>query len=116
MEKVDVKNIALNISVIHSIAFFNRVCVCGFFSADFTFEYIQREGLRDPIIFMKADGLGIQYVSLPLSPSSLCVFFFFLSLSAVLLLFFLRRIVLSTLRSQNARSRLQRERCETVCR
>ncbi|XP_037316590.2 lysine-specific demethylase 2A [Pungitius pungitius] len=27
---------------------------------DFTFEYIQREGLRDPIIFDTADGLGIQ--------------------------------------------------------
>ncbi|XP_013862046.1 lysine-specific demethylase 2A [Austrofundulus limnaeus] len=27
---------------------------------DFTYEYIQREGLRDPIIFRKADGLGIQ--------------------------------------------------------
>uniref|UniRef100_A0A671MSP6 [histone H3]-dimethyl-L-lysine(36) demethylase n=1 Tax=Sinocyclocheilus anshuiensis TaxID=1608454 RepID=A0A671MSP6_9TELE len=27
---------------------------------DFTFEYIQREGLRDPIIFKKADGLGIK--------------------------------------------------------
>ncbi|XP_064200104.1 lysine-specific demethylase 2A isoform X2 [Anguilla rostrata] len=27
---------------------------------DFTFEYIQREGLRDPIIFEKPDGLGIQ--------------------------------------------------------
>uniref|UniRef100_A0A8C3G1D7 [histone H3]-dimethyl-L-lysine(36) demethylase n=1 Tax=Cyclopterus lumpus TaxID=8103 RepID=A0A8C3G1D7_CYCLU len=27
---------------------------------DFTFEYIQREGLRDPIIFDNADGLGIQ--------------------------------------------------------
>ncbi|XP_067455482.1 lysine-specific demethylase 2A [Thunnus thynnus] len=27
---------------------------------DFTFEYIQKEGLRDPIIFEKADGLGIQ--------------------------------------------------------
>uniref|UniRef100_A0A665XGB8 [histone H3]-dimethyl-L-lysine(36) demethylase n=1 Tax=Echeneis naucrates TaxID=173247 RepID=A0A665XGB8_ECHNA len=27
---------------------------------DFTFEYIQREGLRDPIIFKTADGLGIQ--------------------------------------------------------
>uniref|UniRef100_A0A8C3G1U9 [histone H3]-dimethyl-L-lysine(36) demethylase n=1 Tax=Cyclopterus lumpus TaxID=8103 RepID=A0A8C3G1U9_CYCLU len=26
---------------------------------DFTFEYIQREGLRDPIIFDNADGLGI---------------------------------------------------------
>uniref|UniRef100_A0AAR2J0Y8 [histone H3]-dimethyl-L-lysine(36) demethylase n=1 Tax=Pygocentrus nattereri TaxID=42514 RepID=A0AAR2J0Y8_PYGNA len=31
-------------------------------SLDFTFEYIQREGLRDPIIFPKTDGLGIQYV------------------------------------------------------
>ncbi|KAM6952260.1 lysine-specific demethylase 2A isoform 1-T1 [Lycodopsis pacificus] len=27
---------------------------------DFTFEYIQREGLRDPIIFDRTDGLGIQ--------------------------------------------------------
>ncbi|KAM9795102.1 lysine-specific demethylase 2A [Neosynchiropus ocellatus] len=27
---------------------------------DFTFEYIQREGLREPIIFEKADGLGLQ--------------------------------------------------------
>ncbi|XP_034739860.1 lysine-specific demethylase 2A [Etheostoma cragini] len=27
---------------------------------DFTFEYIQREGLRDPIVFDTADGLGIQ--------------------------------------------------------
>uniref|UniRef100_A0A8C4GUC4 [histone H3]-dimethyl-L-lysine(36) demethylase n=1 Tax=Dicentrarchus labrax TaxID=13489 RepID=A0A8C4GUC4_DICLA len=27
---------------------------------DFTFEYIQREGLRDPIIFEIGDGLGIQ--------------------------------------------------------
>lgn len=31
------------------------------FFADFTLEYIQREGLRDPIIFKKADGLGIKY-------------------------------------------------------
>uniref|UniRef100_A0A8D0CL61 [histone H3]-dimethyl-L-lysine(36) demethylase n=1 Tax=Scleropages formosus TaxID=113540 RepID=A0A8D0CL61_SCLFO len=28
---------------------------------DFTYEYIQREGLRDPIIFEKPDGLGIKY-------------------------------------------------------
>lgn len=27
---------------------------------DFTLEYIQREGLRDPIVFKKADGLGIK--------------------------------------------------------
>ncbi|XP_048031616.1 lysine-specific demethylase 2A isoform X1 [Megalobrama amblycephala] len=27
---------------------------------DFTLEYIQQEGLRDPIIFKKADGLGIK--------------------------------------------------------
>lgn len=33
------------------------------FSADFTLEYIQREGLRDPIIFKKADGLGLKYGS-----------------------------------------------------
>lgn len=34
----------------------------GFLSlfSEFTFEYIQREGLRDPIIFEKADGLGIE--------------------------------------------------------
>ena len=42
------------------------VCVCvtlGSFCgvlADFTFEYIQREGLRDPLIFEKSDGLGIE--------------------------------------------------------
>lgn len=30
--------------------------------SDFTFEYIQREGLRDPLVFVKSDGLGIQYV------------------------------------------------------
>ncbi|KAG7517839.1 hypothetical protein JOB18_017280 [Solea senegalensis] len=27
---------------------------------DFTFEYIQKEGLRDPIVFDRADGLGLQ--------------------------------------------------------
>lgn len=27
---------------------------------DFTFEYIQREGLKDPIVFKKSDGLGLQ--------------------------------------------------------
>uniref|UniRef100_A0A3Q0RFE1 [histone H3]-dimethyl-L-lysine(36) demethylase n=1 Tax=Amphilophus citrinellus TaxID=61819 RepID=A0A3Q0RFE1_AMPCI len=31
---------------------------------DFTFEYIQREGLRDPIIFKTTDGLGIENYSL----------------------------------------------------
>ncbi len=35
--------------------------MCMVFFADFTLEYIQREGLRDPIIFKKADGLGIKY-------------------------------------------------------
>lgn len=30
------------------------------FCVDFTFEYIQREGLRDPIVFEIADGLGLQ--------------------------------------------------------
>ncbi|XP_062380286.1 lysine-specific demethylase 2A-like [Sardina pilchardus] len=27
---------------------------------DFTFEFIQREGLREPLVFVKSDGLGIQ--------------------------------------------------------
>ena len=31
---------------------------------DFTFEYIQKEGLREPIIFKTADGLGLQWVKL----------------------------------------------------
>uniref|UniRef100_A0AAY4BSL5 [histone H3]-dimethyl-L-lysine(36) demethylase n=1 Tax=Denticeps clupeoides TaxID=299321 RepID=A0AAY4BSL5_9TELE len=29
---------------------------------DFTFEYIQQEGLRDPLVFENADGLGIKWV------------------------------------------------------
>lgn len=41
----------------------NRRYSCIAFCADFTLEYIQREGLRDPIIFKKADGLGIKYGS-----------------------------------------------------
>lgn len=45
------------------------------FLADFTFEYIQREGLRDPIIFEKADGLGIQYVSHFIPAFRLIIFF-----------------------------------------
>lgn len=36
------------------------LCLCIPSFVDFTFEYIQREGLREPIIFEKADGLGIQ--------------------------------------------------------
>ncbi|XP_060783319.1 lysine-specific demethylase 2A isoform X3 [Neoarius graeffei] len=41
-------------------SYFNSDLVKIMHGKDFTFEYIQREGLRDPIIFMKADGLGIQ--------------------------------------------------------
>lgn len=34
---------------------------CLFISClEFTFEYIQREGLRDPIVFENSDGLGLQ--------------------------------------------------------
>ncbi|XP_072519253.1 lysine-specific demethylase 2A [Salminus brasiliensis] len=40
--------------------YFNSDLVKIMDGKDFTFEYIQREGLRDPIIFTKADGLGIQ--------------------------------------------------------
>uniref|UniRef100_A0AAR2JQM2 [histone H3]-dimethyl-L-lysine(36) demethylase n=1 Tax=Pygocentrus nattereri TaxID=42514 RepID=A0AAR2JQM2_PYGNA len=41
-------------------SFFNSDLVKIMDGEDFTFEYIQREGLRDPIIFPKTDGLGIQ--------------------------------------------------------
>jgi len=36
---------------------FTSLCVLF---PEFTFQYIQREGLRDPIIFEKADDLGIE--------------------------------------------------------
>ncbi|XP_056295326.1 lysine-specific demethylase 2A [Pseudoliparis swirei] len=39
---------------------FNSDLIKHMAGKDFTFEYIQREGLRDPIIFDIADGLGIQ--------------------------------------------------------
>ncbi|XP_041653500.1 lysine-specific demethylase 2A [Cheilinus undulatus] len=41
---------------------------------DFTFEYIQREGLRDPIVFEKADGLGIQMPDSDFSVSDVKLF------------------------------------------
>ncbi|XP_049618478.1 lysine-specific demethylase 2A isoform X3 [Syngnathus scovelli] len=41
---------------------------------DFTFEYIQREGLRDPIIFEKDEGLGIQMPDSDFSVSDVKVF------------------------------------------
>ncbi|KAM9741807.1 lysine-specific demethylase 2A isoform 1-T2 [Menidia menidia] len=56
---------------------------CGRFSSDlikhmdgkdFTYEYIQREGLRDPIIFKKADGLGIQMPDSDFSVSDVKLF------------------------------------------
>lgn len=31
-----------------------------YFSADFTYAFIQRGGLRDPVVFEKPDGLGIK--------------------------------------------------------
>uniref|UniRef100_A0A673ZNA2 [histone H3]-dimethyl-L-lysine(36) demethylase n=1 Tax=Salmo trutta TaxID=8032 RepID=A0A673ZNA2_SALTR len=37
---------------------FNSYLVKHMDGKDFTFEYIQREGLRDPIVFEKKDGLG----------------------------------------------------------
>ncbi|KAM7389807.1 hypothetical protein PAMP_023761 [Pampus punctatissimus] len=41
---------------------------------DFTFEYIQMKGLRDPIIFEKADGLGIQMPDSDFSVSDVKLF------------------------------------------
>ncbi|XP_053179841.1 lysine-specific demethylase 2A [Scomber japonicus] len=41
---------------------------------DFTFEYIQKEGLRDPIVFEKADGLGIQMPDSDFSVSDVKLF------------------------------------------
>lgn len=41
---------------------------------DFTFEYIQREGLKDPIVFKKSDGLGIQMPDPDFSVSDVKVF------------------------------------------
>ncbi|KAM4555413.1 lysine-specific demethylase 2A [Odontesthes bonariensis] len=41
---------------------------------DFTYEYIQREGLRDPIIFKTADGLGIQMPDSDFSVSDVKLF------------------------------------------
>ncbi|XP_061900125.1 lysine-specific demethylase 2A [Entelurus aequoreus] len=41
---------------------------------DFTFEYIQREGLREPIIFEKPEGLGLQMPDSDFSVSDVKVF------------------------------------------
>uniref|UniRef100_A0A8B9K4H2 [histone H3]-dimethyl-L-lysine(36) demethylase n=1 Tax=Astyanax mexicanus TaxID=7994 RepID=A0A8B9K4H2_ASTMX len=41
-------------------SYFNSDLVKIMDGKDFTFEYIQQEGLRTPIIFTKTDGLGIQ--------------------------------------------------------
>ncbi|KAM4586150.1 lysine-specific demethylase 2A isoform 1-T2 [Fundulus diaphanus] len=41
---------------------------------DFTYEYIQREGLRDPIIFKMTDGLGLQMPDPDFSVSDVKVF------------------------------------------
>lgn len=37
------------------------------FVIDFTYEFIQRSGLREPIVFEKPDGLGIKYVCFALN-------------------------------------------------
>uniref|UniRef100_A0A4W5KQT5 [histone H3]-dimethyl-L-lysine(36) demethylase n=1 Tax=Hucho hucho TaxID=62062 RepID=A0A4W5KQT5_9TELE len=41
---------------------------------DFTFEYIQREGLRDPIVFEKKDGLGLEMPDSDFSVSDVKLF------------------------------------------
>uniref|UniRef100_A0A8C7YWP7 [histone H3]-dimethyl-L-lysine(36) demethylase n=1 Tax=Oryzias sinensis TaxID=183150 RepID=A0A8C7YWP7_9TELE len=41
---------------------------------DFTFEYIQREGLRDPIVFETSDGLGLQMPDSDFSVSDVKLF------------------------------------------
>uniref|UniRef100_A0AAY4BTH6 [histone H3]-dimethyl-L-lysine(36) demethylase n=1 Tax=Denticeps clupeoides TaxID=299321 RepID=A0AAY4BTH6_9TELE len=41
---------------------FNSDLVKRMEGKDFTFEYIQQEGLRDPLVFENADGLGIKWV------------------------------------------------------
>uniref|UniRef100_A0A8C6KL96 [histone H3]-dimethyl-L-lysine(36) demethylase n=1 Tax=Nothobranchius furzeri TaxID=105023 RepID=A0A8C6KL96_NOTFU len=41
---------------------------------DFTYEYIQRDGLREPIIFRKADGLGLQMPDSDFSVSDVKLF------------------------------------------
>lgn len=38
----------------------NDVECFKFYFLDFTYEFIQRGGLRDPLIFEKPDGLGIK--------------------------------------------------------
>ncbi|KAM6953365.1 lysine-specific demethylase 2A [Aplochiton taeniatus] len=39
---------------------FNSNLVKHMEGKDFTFEYIQREGIRDPLVFEKSDGLGLE--------------------------------------------------------
>ncbi|XP_027010456.1 lysine-specific demethylase 2A isoform X1 [Tachysurus fulvidraco] len=55
-------------------SYFNSDLVKIMDGKDFTFEYIQREGLRDPIIFTKADGLGIQMPDSDFSVSDVKLF------------------------------------------
>ncbi|XP_059201869.1 lysine-specific demethylase 2A [Centropristis striata] len=53
---------------------FNSELIKHMEGKDFTFEYIQREGLRDPIIFETSDGLGIQMPDSDFSVSDVKLF------------------------------------------
>lgn len=51
------KSLSTNFLSLGGFCFVFDMCI---FFLEFTFEYIQREGLRDPIIFKTTDGLGMQ--------------------------------------------------------
>ncbi|KAI4819653.1 hypothetical protein KUCAC02_004893 [Chaenocephalus aceratus] len=53
---------------------FNSELIKHMEGKDFTFEYIQREGLREPIIFEAANGLGIQMPDSDFSVSDVKLF------------------------------------------
>uniref|UniRef100_A0A674BTF8 [histone H3]-dimethyl-L-lysine(36) demethylase n=1 Tax=Salmo trutta TaxID=8032 RepID=A0A674BTF8_SALTR len=53
---------------------FNSNLVKHMEGKDFTFEYIQREGLRDPLIFEKKDGLGLEMPDSDFSVSDVKLF------------------------------------------
>uniref|UniRef100_A0A673ZP62 [histone H3]-dimethyl-L-lysine(36) demethylase n=1 Tax=Salmo trutta TaxID=8032 RepID=A0A673ZP62_SALTR len=53
---------------------FNSYLVKHMDGKDFTFEYIQREGLRDPIVFEKKDGLGLEMPDSDFSVSDVKLF------------------------------------------
>ncbi|XP_055783018.1 lysine-specific demethylase 2A [Salvelinus fontinalis] len=53
---------------------FNSYLVKHMDGKDFTFEYIQREGLREPIVFEKKDGLGLEMPDSDFSVSDVKLF------------------------------------------